>query len=58
MREIIKENGGTIFEDEDLHTEALSKEKEEKVETKEEVPTENLEETIIKENSDKPNSNN
>ena len=58
VREIIKENGGTIFEDEDLHTEALSKEKEEKVETKEEVPTENLEETIIKENSDKPNSNN
>jgi cell division protease FtsH len=58
VREIIKENGGTVFEDEDLHTEALSKEKEEKVEAKEEVPAENLEETTTQENSDKPNSNN
>jgi cell division protease FtsH len=29
VREIIKENGGTVFEDEDLHTEALKEEKEE-----------------------------
>lgn len=58
VREIIKENGGTVFEDEDLHTEALSKEKEEKVEAKEEVPAENLEETTTQENSNKPNSNN
>jgi len=28
VREIIKENGGTIFEDEDLHTEALNKDDE------------------------------
>jgi len=27
VREIIKENGGTVFEDEDLHTEALNKDK-------------------------------
>lgn len=30
VREIIKENGGTVFEDEDLHTEALKKDENDK----------------------------
>jgi len=44
VREIIKENGGVVFEDEDLHSEALNDEKdEEKVDesSKEETPNEN-----------------
>ncbi len=65
VREIIKENGGTVFEDEDLHTEALNEEvkedstenTEETKENEKEVSTEtdtNLEsnenETLDKEN--------
>lgn len=48
VREIIKENGGTVFEDEDLHTEALNEEvketstenEEENKENEKEVSTE------------------
>ncbi len=54
VREIIKENGGTVFEDEDLHTEALKKSNEKKdeiIETKAENSEKVVEEN--KENSDK-----
>ncbi len=40
VREIIKENGGTVFEDEDLHTEALNDEKSEVSEENEDSNTE------------------
>ncbi len=47
VREVIKENGGTVFEDEDLHTEALNdEEKTEKVDdesTTEEIQDNNVE---------------
>lgn len=55
VREIIKENGGTVFEDEDLHTEALKKsneKKDENIETKAEN-SEKVVEEDNKENSDK-----
>lgn len=55
VREIIKENGGTVFEDEDLHTEALKKsneKKDENIETKAENSEKVVEENN-KENYDK-----
>ncbi|QKF58628.1 ATP-dependent zinc metalloprotease FtsH [Aliarcobacter lanthieri] len=42
VREIIKENGGTVFEDEDLHTEALKKD--EDIETSKKVKESKIDE--------------
>lgn len=65
VREIIKENGGTVFEDEDLHTEPIKKDDEEKteeivsdeeksVETEEvENTEENTSEEVVEENETK-----
>ena len=59
VREIIKENGGTIFEDEDLHTEALSKDVEEKAKDKTDVDSlENSKEDVTENSDNNPNTNN
>ncbi|AXK49366.1 cell division protein FtsH [Aliarcobacter trophiarum LMG 25534] len=54
VREIIKENGGTIFEDEDLHTEALVKDSEDgKKEDK--TSTQEVKDSEIEEKKDTEN---
>lgn len=64
VREVIKENGGTVFEEEDLHSEAINDDEDSKSETKadetdvktEEKEIPSLEETDSNENSDEEKS--
>ncbi|MBL3520589.1 ATP-dependent metallopeptidase FtsH/Yme1/Tma family protein [Arcobacter lanthieri] len=50
VREIIKENGGTVFEDEDLHTEALKKD--EDIKTSKEVKESKIDEVKTEKKDD------
>ncbi|MFX4280784.1 ATP-dependent zinc metalloprotease FtsH [Aliarcobacter butzleri] len=60
VREIIKENGGTVFEDEDLHTEAIKDEdtkEEKKTEEVKSQKTKSSKEVIEEDNENKPTQN-
>ncbi|MCT7549254.1 ATP-dependent zinc metalloprotease FtsH [Aliarcobacter butzleri] len=60
VREIIKENGGTVFEDEDLHTEAIKDEdtkEEKKTEEVKSQETKSPKEVIEEDNENKPTQN-
>lgn len=60
VREIIKENGGTVFEDEDLHTEAIKDEDVKEEKKTEEVKSQEIKspkEVIEEDNENKPTQN-
>ncbi|MFW3382425.1 ATP-dependent zinc metalloprotease FtsH [Aliarcobacter butzleri] len=60
VREIIKENGGTVFEDEDLHSDAIKNEdtkEEKKTEEVKSQETKSPKEVIEEDNENKPTQN-